>query len=84
MALAWFVALPALESRRLGQAGVMSFCVQNLVAIYGLTWLSMAPYAKYLVHSSMEYSAGTWSLSRAYEITISFFELALEVYTAAL
>jgi predicted phosphohydrolase len=84
VALAWFVALPALESRRLGQAGVMSFCTQNLVAIYGLTWLSMAPYAKYLVHSNMEYFSNTWSLSRAYEFAISFFELAFEVYTAAL
>ena len=60
---AWLVIIPMLEPFKQSQLGAAAFSVQNLVAIYGLTLLGMAPYVKYVYHNRLEWGAGIGSIS---------------------
>lgn len=83
VALAWFVILPALDQHRPSQIGLLSLSIQNIVAIYGLTLLGLAPYAKYLYVTNLEQIASLWSFSHLSK-NYQFFESSVVGLFAAI
>jgi len=59
----WFVLAPSLSPDRYGQIGTLTFCIQNIVAIYALTLLMLVPYLKYFAHHNLQLTASSFQLN---------------------